>query len=153
MFYLKPLDFMKSRSNCNTPDRKLIWNDTVAERVQHAACIFQKIEKAPAKSRKHPHQFWQQVLQMLTTQPNKEFDLFLCLVMLWVFGVCFLEFICVVSICNMYVAKIDEVVFLICRVFFSICSALSSLGHHRNDLGGGGHPLHFLFFFFTQWWL
>ncbi len=58
---------------------------------------------------------------MLTTQPNKEFYL----QHVSLFG-------CVVSICSAC-CKIDKVVFLICRCFFSICSALSSPGHRTEE--------------------
>ncbi len=68
---------------------------TVAERAQRAVTSENmQTEKTPA-NQETSSSVWQQVVQMLTTQPNKEFDL----QRVSLFG-------CVVSICSACVFKL-----------------------------------------------
>ncbi len=101
------------------------WNSTVAERAQRAARKHMQIEKAPANKETNS------MVKMLTTQTNKEThckcsqhnqinficSTFLFLVVLWAFAVCFFFWLCCEHLQHVC-CQIEEVVFLICRVFF-----------------------------------
>ncbi len=105
--------------------------------------------KSTSKSRKHYHQF-DSCIKCSQHNQMKDFicSAFLCLVCV-VFAVHF--FICLC--CEHFqrvCCKIDQVVFLICRCFFSICSVLSSLGHSTLSSYFSYEKWHLCVLYFSQ---
>ncbi len=109
VFYFKLHNYMKSRSNCKTPVRKLIWN-VRWPRELNTLLHLQKTHanrKSTSKSRKLLHQFDSRCCKCSQHNQIKNcisFFVWLCCEYLG----CVSWFICVVSICNMYVVKLTK---------------------------------------------